>query len=63
MSFKFKDNIEEYMRYLTPEMIKKDFEEYGFTMEYKDDDLKALESDWKAIGNDIRKVMYGNKYE
>lgn len=62
MSFKFKGNIEEYLKYLTPEIIKKAFEEYDFIIEYKDD-LKALESDWKAIEDDMRKVMYGDKDE
>lgn len=62
MPFKFKGNIEEYLKYLTPEMIKKDFEEYDFIIEYKDD-LKALESDWKAIEDDMRRVMYDDTHE
>lgn len=36
----------------------KEFEEL-----YEKDDQKAIESDWKGVGDAMRKIMYGDKDE
>lgn len=30
---------------------------------YEKDDQKAIEEDWKAVGDTMKSVLYGDKYE
>lgn len=59
MSYKFKKDTSEYVSSLTPEMIKAAFEEYDFTLEYKEEVEQSVEEQFELFDGVYRTFKDG----